>query len=437
MAMRCCEEALLLRNDYAETIALWLAANIRRESRLGMNVESGDPDEVGEADETRPAVFPRALYFSLAAGPRYAHLVLQRAVRGNDSPVALGAIEALRITAGESSLVGTEDYKQPLVQALRFPDLLVRIRAAFALGAALPKSPFADAEFVTPVLAEAVTLTGREQVLVVDSDERNLNRVMEVLREGGRDVIGDTNFYRALERTRTEFHSLAGLFISTDVTDPAMTTALAQLRSEFTYTKTPVVLLAKPRQSLLAEQVASADGYAEAVDAAADGAALEAGLERVRSRTGRAPLDHDLASSLALQAAETLRSIAVDGRTVYDFGVAEPALIAALSSDNEELQITAASVLALARTPTAQRSIAEIALDSGQPDSLRVSAFNSLAESAKHNGKLLEERQVAELVEIARDDPDLTIRTAASEALGGMNLAAGKAGEIIRSYHGG
>ena len=301
----------------------------------------------------------------------------------------------------------------------------------------MPKSPFADAEFVTPVLAEAVTLTGREQILVVDSDERNLTRVMDVMREGGRDVIGDTNFYRALERTRTEFHSLAGLFISTDVTEPAMTTALAQLRSEFTYAKTPVVLLAKPRQSLLAEQVASADGYAEAVDAAADGAALEAGLERVRSRTGRAPLDPDLASSLALQAAETLRSIAVDGRTVYDFGVAEPALIAALSSDNEELQVTAASVLALARTPTAQRSIAEIALDSGQPDSLRVSSFNSLAESAKHNGKLLDERQVAELVEIARDDPDLTIRTAASEALGGMNLAAGKAGEIIRSYHGG
>ena len=35
MAMRCCEEAVLLRADHADAIALWLAANTRRESRLG------------------------------------------------------------------------------------------------------------------------------------------------------------------------------------------------------------------------------------------------------------------------------------------------------------------------------------------------------------------------------------------------------------------
>jgi CheY-like chemotaxis protein len=362
---------------------------------------------------------------------------LDRAVRDNDSAVALGAIEALRTTAGESSLIGTEDYKQPLVRALRFPDLVVRIRAALALGAALPKSPFADSEFVVPVLAKALTLTGREQVLVIDSDQSNLNRVMDALRGGDRDVIGDTNSYRARERARTEFHGLTGVFISTDAREPALATVLSQLRSEFMYAKTPVVLLTKPGQSVLAEQVASGDPYVEAVDASADGVALETALERVRSRTGRARLDPDLVLSLALEAAETLHSIGVDGRTVYDFGVAEPALIAALSSDSEELQTTAASVLALARTSTAQRSIARIALDAGNADSLRISAFNSLGESAKHNGNLLEERQVAQLVEIARDDTDLTIRTAASEALGALNLATNKASEIIRSYYGG
>jgi HEAT repeat protein len=437
MAMRCCEEALLLRNDSAEAIALWLAANIRRESRSGMDIESGDPDEVGESDDTRPAIFPRALYFSLAAGPRYAHLVLDRAVRDNDSAVALGALEALRTTAGESSLIGTEDYKQPLVEALKFPDLVVRIRAALALGAALPKSPFADSEFVVPVLAKALTLTGREQVLVIDNHQSNLNRVMDALRAGDRDVIGDTRSYRAMERARTEFHGLSGVFISTDAREPALPTVLSQLRSEFMYAKTPVVLLTKPGQSVLAEQVESGDPYAEAVDAAADGVALEAALERVRSRTGRARLDPDLALSLALKAAETLHAIGVDGRTVYGFGVAEPALIVALSSDSEELQTTAASVLALARTSTAQRAVAMIALDAGNVDSLRISAFNSLAESAKHNGNLLEERQIAQLVEIARDDTDLTIRTAASEALGALNLATNKASEIIRSYYGG
>lgn len=437
MAMRCCEEALRLRSDHVKAIALWLAANTRRESRLGLDVESGDADETGETDDTRPDVFPRALYFTQAAGARYAHLVLARAVRDNDSPVALGAIEGLRITAGEASLTGTEDYKQPLVTALQFPDLVVRIRAALAIGAALPKSEFAGSQLVVPVLATALGQTGRQQVFVVDADETNLNRVVSALRNGDRDVVGDTSFYRALERARTEFQSLSGLFVSTDVADPGLYESLRRLRTEFIYSKIPVVALAKPDQSLVAEKLARFDPYVEVVSAAADAAALEAAFARVNARTGWAPLDADLALSMALQAGETLRAIAVDGRTVYDVGVAGPALIAALSSTDERLQTLAASVLALLPTPTAQRAIAHIALDERNTDSLRVAAFGSLAESARSNANLLEEDQISDLVEIARNDPDLTIRTAASKALGAINLKSNKASEIIRSYYGG
>ncbi|NOT02224.1 MAG: hypothetical protein HOP29_16570, partial [Phycisphaerales bacterium] len=96
MAMRCAERALQLDGDAADAIGLWLAANIRRESRLGVNVESGDPAETGETDPTRPAELPRALYFTSAAGPRYAHMVLNRAIADRDPPVALGALAALQ-----------------------------------------------------------------------------------------------------------------------------------------------------------------------------------------------------------------------------------------------------------------------------------------------------------------------------------------------------
>ena len=437
MGMRCCEAALNLQPDRADATALWLAANTRREHRLGMDPESGDPNETGEEDATRPAVFPRALYFTQAAGPRYAHLVLARAVKNQDASLALGAIEALRVTAGETSLVGTEDLRQPLVQALRFPDLIVRIRAALALGAALPKSPFADSQFVVPVLADAVTLTDREQVLVVDADQGNLNRVMEALRAGGRSVVGETNFHRGMERVRTEFQTLRGLFISTDVAEPGPAAALQELRSVFVYSKTPVVVLTKPEQSLLAEDLAEADGYVETVDAAVTDADLEAAFERVRARTARTAVDTDLSLSLALEAVETLRRIAVDGRTVYNVGVAEPALVAALASMNEDLQTAAATVLALIPTPAAQQAVGQLALDAANPQSLRIAAFDALAESAKRHGNLLAGAQVTELISISRDDADLTIRTAASQALGAVNLPASQASEIIRSYHGG
>jgi len=437
MAMRCCEEALRLRNDYQDAIALWLAANTRRESRLGLNVEKGDPAETGEVDRTRPAVFPRALYFTQAAGPRYAHLVLDRAVRDRDSAVALGAIEALRITAGETSLVGSEDYKQPLAQCLRFPDQVVRIKAALALGAALPKSQFADSQFVVPVLAGTLTQSGRQQLIVVDADQGNANRVMGALRGGDREVIAETNFDRAMVRARTEFHMVSGVFLSTDLSEPGIGSALGQLRAEFAYAKTPVVVLTKPRQSVTAEDLMRGDSLVETVDASGAEAALEAALERARGRAGQMPLNAEQAIDLALRAAETLRRIAVDGRTVYDAGAATPALIASLAASDERLQMTAASVLSLTPSPAAQRAIAHVALDGTNSKPLRVAVFGSLAESAKNNGNLLEEGQVNALVTIAKDDADLTIRTAASQTLGAINLSNNKASDIIRAYYGG
>jgi len=437
MAMRSCEESLLLKNDQTEAISLWLAANTRREARLGMDIESGDPDEKGEKDPTRPEAFPRALYFTQAAGPRYAHLMLERAVRDQDSAVALAAIEALRVTAGETSLIGTEDYKQPLVQALMFPDLAVRIQAALALAAALPKSQFAGSQHVVPVLGGALSLTGKTQVLVVDADEANLNRVVSALRGDDREVVGERNFYKGLERARVELPALSAIFVSTDLSDPDTARALRELRAEFVYSKTPVVLLTKPTHDALARELAEGDPYAEPVDAAVDEADFVAAYGRAASRAGAAAFDGDESLALALEAGESLRRVAVDGRTVFNLRAAEPALIAALSSPHEQLQTLSASVLALATTDTSQRAVAHVALDSGNSKTLRIAAFRSVAESAKNIGNRLEEKQIAELVTIASDEPDLVLRTAASETLGAINLASNNASEIIRSFHGG
>ncbi len=436
MAMRLTEESLKLTNDRADSISLWLAGNIRREGRLGLDVESGDPSQVAaEPDPTRSENFPRALYFTQAAGPRYAHLVLDRAVRDGDATVALGAIEALRLTAGEVSLIGTEDYKQPLVQALQFPNLVVRVRAALALGAALPKSQFAGSQNVVPVLAGALGQTGRAQFVVIDGDEANRNRVMGELRSGDSEAIGEPGFFKGLNRARVELSNLSAIYVASDIADPDITAAMQALRNEFAFARTPVIILNRGGRSAAVDAILARDENAADVEALVDGAALREQYDRLAASGNQARPDETLALSMALQAAETLRRIAVDGRTVYDFAIAEPALIASLSSTSEELQIKAASVLALAPTRTAQRAIAHLALSPNETKTLRIAAFASLAESAKNHENLLEDAQVAELVKIARDDEDLVIRTSASEALGAINLASNRASEIIRKHH--
>jgi len=437
MAMRCAEEALNQRNDNETAISLWLAANIRREARLGLNIESADPGETGEADATRPDPFPRALYFTQAAGPRYAHLVLSRAVADNDTAVALGAIAALRVTAGETSLVGSEDFKQPLAQSLRFPDTVVRIKAALALGAALPRTAFEDYQFVVPVLATTITTKGRTQLLVVDPDEQNRNRVVAALRGEGREVIGTAKFFEGLDRARTEFEALAGVFLATDLEEPVLSTAVRELRQEFLFAKAPLVILTKRTQSQSAGDIAQKDRFAVAVRATAEQGDLNGALERVAKQTDQTTIDDDLAARLALEAAKVLRDIAVDGRAIYDVSLASPSLIAALSSESEELQTTVADVLSLIASPESQRAIAHVALDEGGSESLRVAVFAATARSAKRHGSMLDEAQIGRLVEIAHHDENLIIRTAASQTLGAVNLATSKASTIIRSYYGG
>lgn len=436
MAMRCCWEAIGSRPDNGGAIALWLGSNFRREARLGLNVESADPAEVGEQDKTRPPDFARGQYFAQAAGPRYLHLVLERAIKDQDSAVALGAIEALRVTAGEASLVGREDAKLSLTRCLQFPDPAVRARAALALGAALPRSQFSDSQFVVPELGRALAQTGTQQVLVVDGNQENLNRVISAFRGDGRDAVGDQNFFNGLNRVRKEFQSLSAVFVATDITDPDVVRALQAFRNEFAYGKTPVIVLVKPGQIVAAEAIAKTDPLVETVDAAANESALQDAFDRARKRAGRKEMSKDQAMAMALQAADTLRRIVQDGKTVYDATMAESSLIGALNSPDERLATSSASVLALLRTPTSQRALAHVAMDGSRSKEFRVAGFHSLAESAKNHGNHLEPKQVDNLIRTSMEEKDLVIRTAASQALGAVNLNDNKASKIIRSFSG-
>ncbi|MFQ6048990.1 MAG: hypothetical protein ACE5K7_06465, partial [Phycisphaerae bacterium] len=436
MAMRCCEEALRLRPEYPEAIALWLAANFRREAQLGVaSVDSQDRDPALEKDRTKPADFPRAIYFALAAGARYNQMVLARGLRDSDPAVVLGAVSALAATAGAGDLVGPEDIKQPLVETLSFPDVLIRVRAALALGMALPTKPFAGCQKVVPVLAEALSLTGKKHALVIEPDQQNLNRIMAVLREAGFEVVGEASLLSGLNRARQQFPFVDVIFLASDIDQPQVGQAVAELRKDLAFAATPVVILAKPQQTLIARRLALADERIDRVLAEAGKEGLLAAWRRVSRTAGRAELTDALALELAMQAAEALRLIAVSGSQVYEFSKAVPALIAALQHPDLSLRQRAASVLALSSLPAAQQAIARLALSAETPQPLRIAAFGYLASSARAHGCMLTEPQVDQLIETVMGPENLAIRTASSQALGALNLPGNKASQMIRRQY--
>jgi HEAT repeat protein len=442
MCMRSCEMALHLLPNKEEAVALWLAGNFRREAELGLSVESEEAVPAdAEHDKTRPANFPRSIYFARAFGPHYAQMVLARALKNVEPAVALGAVAALTVTAGADSLIGSGDLNQPLVQALTFPDIVVRTKASIALGNALPKSQFQGSHTVVPVLSQALSLTGQRGMVVVDPGEETRNALQGLIRTLGKTeplVVAEAQLLPALQRARRELPTVDAIFLATDIKDPDLEAGMATLRREFLFQSVPVILVMKALQTQLAERIAEKDPGVGRILVA--GTALPsqqdiaARLEEVASRVGRTPVDEQLALQLAFSATETLRMIAVSNSQVYNFNEAEPALVAALRHPSEELRIKAASVLALAVSDTAQQAVAGLAMDEKQSQGLRIAVFGSLAESAKHNGNKLRQEQIDGLSKQAVTEQNLVIRTAASKALGALNLPSIEASKIIQIH---
>ncbi|MCH7701997.1 MAG: HEAT repeat domain-containing protein [Planctomycetes bacterium] len=435
MAMDCCNNALDLESGNVPALSLWLAANVRREARLGFDVESGDPNEQAAPDESRPDDFPRAIYFSRTAGPAYCQRVLARAVRDHDADVALGAIAALRAVAGSSSLIGDASGQEPLVQALRFPNALVRIKAALALAESLPRSPFYGSETVVPTLAAAVLQTRGLGMVVVDPDEAALNRLLEGLGAEGVRAVGHSSFYPALDRARRELDWVSGFVLASNSAGPDVHDAIGVLDQDADLRNAPVILLSNPSDEMRMDDLAATDDRITRLDAAADAAVVIARLDAIAGAVGSYLDDQGLALDMAVQAAHALRLVAVDGRSALDPHGAEYALIRALQvGGDENLQVAAADALAGLATAQPQHALAVAATDAGNTRSLRVAACAALAESAKRNGNLLDEPELNALINIAIDEADLTLRTAASQATGALNIAPDTASEVVRRY---
>ncbi|MFQ5422908.1 MAG: HEAT repeat domain-containing protein [Phycisphaerae bacterium] len=442
MSMRCCEEALGADTSNTDATALWLAANFRREARLGLDVESDEPDARADADATRSAKYPRAIYFARAAGPMYNHRVLARAVRDRDPGVALGAIAALSVTAGEPSLVGGEDVKQALVEALSFPNRQVRIKTALALALALPKTPFDQSQNVLPVLDEALSQSGRLTALIADPDDNSRNRFQALLRSAGFEcAVGPTVFAAKSAADDANISSFDVILIASDVTGPDLVHAIGDLRKQFETAATPILIVSKGGDVSAVGDVDRAFAGTEILLAEV----LDLGdpermtkivtdkFHRASRALGMSVLDEALSLDLALRTAAALRGIAENGGTVFDFKRAVDALIKALDNRSVELRISCAHTLALAALPKAQASIADVALDAERPQTERVKAFGSLAESARRNGNLLGGEHVQQLIQLTMTEENLVLRSAASKALGALDLPTNKASEIIRN----
>lgn len=422
MAMRESEYALRLQaSNSDQAVSLWLAANIRR----GLDLPAGETDPTRGADE------PAAHYYNVAEGAKYLNLVLDRSLRENTpqgTGVALAAIKSLQNIVGQSNLFsGTSG--QPLVDAMRSPDRQVRFEAAYAIGSALPQHSFQGQDNVVPLLAEAVAQSGTAGVLVVGSQEdraRIASELKDYAVDGGADASAAISNAGALPGVDV-------IVMSEDIGNPQIDRVIA-LGSQ-----TP--RLARVAKLVIVHSLASpwvrmslTDPTLSYTEATAGQPLIDA-VEQARKKAGGAAMDAKSASDASLRAAHLLARLAISRGQVLNLAVAEPTLLSSLGDKRPEVVQAVGDAVALLESPRAQAALAQRAADGKTPPEMRVSLYKALATSAKFNGNKLDPSTLGDLQQVVVSEKDLSVRSAAAEARGALNLPAEQVKSLILDRH--
>lgn len=410
MAMRAAEQSIRLGGLDGQALSLWLAANYKRETEAPAGSLQNDQ--------------PDAHYYGVSAGARYLNEVLARSLRDGNSAVSLKAIASLQDIVGRSNMPS-----QPLTLALQSPSRAVRQSAAFAIASALPNQAFQNQERVVPLLSEAIGQSGKASVLVVAGSEGERTRLANELAKSFT-VASGVGPQNALAQAAT-LPSVDVILVARDVRESDIDQLLNTASQNVRIQNAAKVLLRTNRGGGYAAMAMTDPTHTINVSTAADAAGVMKSIDEAHQRAGGGSMDAAQAGEQSLRAAHLLRDLAINGNTVLDASVAEPALLGALNDARPEVAMAAGEVLALVNSARVQPALLTSAMDEKLAEPLRVSFLKSLASSAKFWGNRLGENNVGPLQQMAGAAQSLAVRSAAAEAVGALNLPTQQASQLI------
>lgn len=402
LAMQNARSSMRLDNESAEALTLHLASNLRRENNLN-----------SQQDISYKLPNPASFYL-LQAGPDQQKTVLARALDDNDPALALDAIEAMAQTVGDVVLLGANDARQPLLEALYYSDRRVRYTAAITLANAAPAEDFPGAFSVVPVLGQAVRQSETLTAMVVMPNGES-DAMVAAMEDVDFAAAGGSNVDLASQEANAVFPGVDLIVYSGNLSD---------FRAAYAASRADGMLAVAPILALVDGDVATAIGleFPDVVTAAplGEGDAELDRLERLAAQTiaqyGGDPIGGDEALGYAESALSLLEGIA-DHPSIYDASDVLAIMVEALDDDRSTVATGAGEVLALLPSAEAQQGLAAAAMS--RRGAVQVSLLGSLAESAMDHGNQLDTETIDQLVELTNTAGGDTA-LAAARALGAL-----------------
>jgi len=420
MTMRSCVNALALNGSVNDAISLWIDADNKREADL----PAGDVDEVNAGQ-------PSANYYSVSVGVTHLSDALRRALADGNSAVALKLTHSLGEIVGPSMV--SDDPNNPLIQALHYPNKLVRFEAAFALAEGLPTRQFDSQELVIPLLVQAIAQGGKGDILVLAATQDDVNALCANLQQEGYEAAGGTTPGEAADAIG-QLPSVDVVLIdqSMSATDAVQMLNVAAHNPQLA-SAVRVVMEEEPNGVLAAQAVTDPT---LTITSQTGGSGLRDAIEAARVRAGAPALADAAAMDYSLRATKALQQLAVNHNAILDVLGAQGGLLAALNDPRSQISIGAGNVLAAIPTHEAQQGLLGKALDPNLSSRDKVIFFHLLASNARTFGDKLDAASIGELQSAVAQEKDNDVMAAAAEARGALSPTTDMAAHLILSQAG-
>ncbi|MBL8886416.1 MAG: HEAT repeat domain-containing protein [Phycisphaerales bacterium] len=414
MAMRLAERALEIDASSQEALTIWLASNLRREIQQPQ----------GYDNPAYPSDRRDAMYFAVTAGAGPMQGVLARAIDAKDTLLARKSIAAIEQTAGSKALVAAASYgsagtaRQPLVEALSYPNRRVQYESALAIGSSQPGAGFAGSDRVVPTMAAAVRDAASKFAAILARDAEQYQAIRKILEGDGYVVLSRGSSMAELEGPIAEVPAV-DLIVAIDPNPAEFAQLITTIRGTSRTAATPILALtiaeAYPdlRRRYETETIVAIRPIAIPADAVSKSAS-----DLVLAASG-GPIGTDEATAYAARSLRTLRDLALTRNAILPVEESVLPLIKSLADTTGSTRQDVAEVLALVPQQRAQVALMDAAIGSSGAE--RVMLINKVATSAKRFGNQLEERQVRRVLELARSS-DAAESTAAAALAGSLNL---------------
>jgi CheY-like chemotaxis protein len=344
-----------------------------------------------------------------------------------DTNLVRDAIAALSQTTGGANLFSASGDRQPLLEALRYPDRRVQYEAALTLGAALPMQRFTGDSMVVPLLASAIR-TGDESFAVVigdDAEDRRLGTTR--LEDLGFTVIAAGDSFGAV---RLQLGAAVGVdlvLVHVSGVDRIIETVGEVHRYPRT-AATPVITIATSMEMSSLKDYFRDDIRIKVARSRISEEEFAETLDEVMLRASGGRMTEAEAEAYAIDAIFTLRDIAISQNMTYAIIDAEPALLQALEARTGGLRLSVADILALMDSRAAQRALFDAALDASGDEQLVL--LDRVAESVRNFGDHSDSRHVEAVLDLITSSGGQTAEAAARVA-GSLNLPTSTSIELI------